>query len=223
MGRLFSIKSHLFKWLLKVEFSHQVMGSNLTFFNKTGFKEMMGLFWPNDEPFSGGTHLVFSNWWTGNLRSALCRWYVLLASSDSSPVSPHTLWWFTAECEAIGMRIGSLTMNCTLQVGNKFLPQVNELKYLRVLLKSEGKTQYEINRQIDTVSPIMWPLTQQLWWRGISAGRQSFQSACWSVMSKSKVFASHHLWPLADHWHHAVKWFSSIGWLGAPVETGQGA
>ncbi|KAK0133573.1 putative uncharacterized transposon-derived protein F52C9.6 [Merluccius polli] len=67
---------------------------------------------------------------------------VLLASSDRD-LQP-SLDWFAAECKAAGMRVStskseSMVFNwkrveCTLRVGDEILPQVEEFKYLGVLL-----------------------------------------------------------------------------------------
>ena len=56
----------------------------------------------------------------------------------------HVLGQYAAECEAAGMRISTLKSEamvldrkkvaCSLRIGGEFLPQVEEFKYLRVLL-----------------------------------------------------------------------------------------
>ena len=71
---------------------------------------------------------------------------LLVSSSGDFQLSPD---WFTAKCEAVGMRIStskSETMvlsqkrvECSLRFGTDVLPQVEESKYLRVSLTSEGK------------------------------------------------------------------------------------
>jgi len=63
---------------------------------------------------------------------------VLLATSDRD--LQHTLGWFTAECEAVRMRVSTSkskamvlcrkTVECCLRVGREFLPQEKEFKYL---------------------------------------------------------------------------------------------
>lgn len=102
----------------------------------------------------------------GTLKLHLCFFaddVVLLASSDHD--LQHTLEWFTAECNATVMRISTSkseaiiscqnTLNCPLWAGSEFQPHVKELKYLGVLLTSEGKVHFEINRWIGVVSAVM--------------------------------------------------------------------
>ncbi|KAK3508331.1 hypothetical protein QTP70_021477, partial [Hemibagrus guttatus] len=72
---------------------------------------------------------------------------VLLAPSSLD--LQHALGHFAAECEAAGMRVSTSKskamvldrkkMACTLQVGGKVLPQVEEFKYLGVLFTSEER------------------------------------------------------------------------------------
>ena len=67
---------------------------------------------------------------------------VLMASSACD--LKHSLDWFAAECEVVGMRISTSkseamvlsrkSMECLLQVGNVSLPQVKEFKYLGVFV-----------------------------------------------------------------------------------------
>ncbi|KAK3568482.1 hypothetical protein QTP86_008239 [Hemibagrus guttatus] len=44
---------------------------------------------------------------------------------------------------------------CTLQVGGKLLPQVEEFKYLGVLFTSEGRMDREIDRRIGAAATVM--------------------------------------------------------------------
>ena len=53
-------------------------------------------------------------------------------------------------------------VDCPLQVGGESLPQVEEFKYLRVLLMSEGKMEQEIDRWIGAASAVMWTLSQSV-------------------------------------------------------------
>ena len=81
---------------------------------------------------------------------------VLMASSTVD--LQHSLEQFTAECEAAGMRIStskseamvlsSKVVDYLLQVGNVFLPQMKEFKYLWVLFTSEGMMGREIDQRV---------------------------------------------------------------------------
>ena len=61
----------------------------------------------------------------------------------------RSLYRFAAKCEAAGMRnsisksmealvLSWKPMDCLLRVGNEFLPQVKEFRYLGILFLSEG-------------------------------------------------------------------------------------
>ncbi|KAK3509855.1 hypothetical protein QTP70_015865, partial [Hemibagrus guttatus] len=88
---------------------------------------------------------------------------VLLAPSSLD--LQHALGRFAAECEAAGMRVSTSKSEamvldlkkvaCTLQVGWKLLPQVEEFKYLRVLFTSEGRMDREIDRRIGAAAAVM--------------------------------------------------------------------
>ena len=75
---------------------------------------------------------------------------------------------FAAECEAARMKISTSKsetrvfswkrVECPLRVGNENLPQVEELKYLRVLFTSEGQMEQEIDRWIGAASALMQAL-----------------------------------------------------------------
>ena len=88
---------------------------------------------------------------------------VLLASSDRD--LQLSLGRFAPEFEAARMRIStskskSMVLNrkrveCTLRVGDEFLPQVEEFKYLGVLFTSEGRMEREIDRRIGAASAVM--------------------------------------------------------------------
>ncbi|KAI3353859.1 hypothetical protein L3Q82_004862 [Scortum barcoo] len=84
---------------------------------------------------------------------------VLLASSSSDlQLSLGRTIRFAAECEAAGMRISTSKseamvlswkrVDCPLWVGEEFLPQVEDFKYLGVLFTSEGKMEREMDRWI---------------------------------------------------------------------------
>ena len=51
-------------------------------------------------------------------------------------------------------------VDCSLQVGVELLPQVKELKYLLVLVTSEGKMEREMDRWVSATSKVM----QMLYW-----------------------------------------------------------
>ena len=88
---------------------------------------------------------------------------VLLASSniDLQPV----LRWFALTCEAVGMRISSpkseqmvlsrKKVDCQLGVREELLLQVKEFKYWGVLLWSERKMEWEIDRWIGAGSAVV--------------------------------------------------------------------
>ncbi len=88
---------------------------------------------------------------------------VVLATSDQD--LQHALGRFSAECEAVGMRISASKSEamvlsrkrvaCPLQVGGVLLPQVEEFKYLGVLFTSEGRMEREIDRRIGAASAVM--------------------------------------------------------------------
>ncbi|XP_061537112.1 uncharacterized protein LOC133404806 [Phycodurus eques] len=88
---------------------------------------------------------------------------VLLASSSRDlQLSPER---FAAECEAVGMRIGTSESEtvvlsrkrvaCPLRVGDEILPRVEEFKYLGVSFTSEGRTEREIDKRIGAASAAM--------------------------------------------------------------------
>ncbi|XP_076732247.1 LINE-1 reverse transcriptase homolog [Maylandia zebra] len=72
---------------------------------------------------------------------------------------------FAAECEAAGMRISTSKseamvlsqkrVECPLPVGDEFLPQVEEFKYLGVLFASDGRREPEIHRRIRAAAAVM--------------------------------------------------------------------
>ena len=71
---------------------------------------------------------------------------------------------FSAECKAAGMRIHTLKseamvlsrkpIDCVLRVGNEFLPQVKDFKYLGILFSGEGTREHEIGRRIGAVGAV---------------------------------------------------------------------
>jgi len=72
---------------------------------------------------------------------------------------------FVIEYEAAGMRIitsksesmvlSRKMVECPLRVGNDIIPQVEEFKYLGVLFTSEGRMEWEFDRQHDAASAVM--------------------------------------------------------------------
>ncbi|KAI3368070.1 hypothetical protein L3Q82_026885 [Scortum barcoo] len=96
-------------------------------------------------------------------REGLCQDDVVLLASSSQDLQHVLGWRFAAECEAAGMRIstskseatvlGRKRVACPLWVGGEILPQGEELKYLeKVLFRSEGKMEREIDRRLDWCS-----------------------------------------------------------------------
>ena len=53
-------------------------------------------------------------------------------------------------------------MDWPLQVGRELLPQVEGFKDLGVMLTSEGKMEWEIDRQIEAMSAVMRTLKQSV-------------------------------------------------------------
>uniref|UniRef100_A0A669EXX2 Reverse transcriptase domain-containing protein n=1 Tax=Oreochromis niloticus TaxID=8128 RepID=A0A669EXX2_ORENI len=88
---------------------------------------------------------------------------VLLASSGEG--LQLALERFAAECEAAGIRISTSKseamvlsrkrVECPLRVGDEFLPQVEEFKYLGVLFASDGRREPEIDRRIGAAAAVM--------------------------------------------------------------------
>ncbi|TWW71145.1 hypothetical protein D4764_17G0006280 [Takifugu flavidus] len=88
---------------------------------------------------------------------------VLLAPSNRD--LQQMLERFVTECEAGGMRISTSRsesmvlarkkVECLLRVGEEFLPQVEEFKYLGILFTSEGRMEREIDRRIGAASAVM--------------------------------------------------------------------
>lgn len=95
---------------------------------------------------------------------------------SSSQDLQHAQGEFAAECKAAKMRLGTSKSEaivrkmvvCPLQVGEQFLPQMEELNYLGVLFTSEGKMECEVDRQIDAEAAVMWSL-------------------CWSFLVKKEL------------------------------------
>ncbi|KAK3516271.1 hypothetical protein QTP70_007251 [Hemibagrus guttatus] len=101
-------------------------------------------------PYANLSHL-FAAHWTSQVPSGLDL--------------QHALGRFAAKCEAAGMRVSTSKSEamvldrkkvaCTLQVGGKVLPQVEEFKYLGVLFTSEGRMDHEIDRRIGAAAAVM--------------------------------------------------------------------
>ena len=80
----------------------------------------------------------------------------------------HSLDRFAAECEVAGMRISTSKsaaivlsrkpMDCLLWVGNEFLLQVKEFKYLGILFMSEGTREREMGRSIGSAGAVLLSL-----------------------------------------------------------------
>ncbi len=102
--------------------------------------------------------------WFGDLRIASLLFaddVVLFASPDRD--LQHTLGWFAAEWQAVGMRVSTYkseamvlcwkTVDCSLWVGSELLNQEKEFKYLGFLFTSEGNMEFD--RQIGAASAVM--------------------------------------------------------------------
>ena len=91
---------------------------------------------------------------------------VLMASSAVD--LQHSLDQFAAVCEAAGMSISTSKSNamvlsrkpvdCLLRVGNECLPQVKELKCLRVLFMSEGMMRCQIGLRVGAAGAVLHAL-----------------------------------------------------------------
>ncbi|XP_057696067.1 uncharacterized protein LOC130918404 [Corythoichthys intestinalis] len=66
----------------------------------------------------------------------------------------------TSKSEA--MVLSRKRVDCSLQVGGEFLPQVEEFKYLGILFTSEGRSEREIDRRIGAASAVLRALNQSL-------------------------------------------------------------
>ncbi|KAK3564035.1 hypothetical protein QTP86_006953 [Hemibagrus guttatus] len=91
--------------------------------------------------------------------------YDVVLLAPSSQELQRALGHFAAECEAAGMRISTSKSEamvldrkkvaCILQVGEDFLPQAEEFKYLGVLFTSEERMDFEIDRWIGAAAAVM--------------------------------------------------------------------
>jgi len=138
---------------------------------------------------------------------------------------------FAAKFEAAGMRISkskSETMvlsrkrvACPLWGGNGILPQVEDFKYLGVLVMSEGRMEREIDRRIGEASAVMRALH-----RPLVVKKELSQKAKLSIYRSIYVPAltyDHKLWVMTekrDRGYKRLKWASSTGCLGSPLEIG---
>ncbi|KAK3525229.1 hypothetical protein QTP86_024952 [Hemibagrus guttatus] len=119
---------------------------------------------------------------------------VLLAPSSLD--LQHALGHFAAECEAAGMRVSTSKskamvldrkkMACTLQVGGKVLPQVEEFKYLGVLFTSEERMDREIDRRIGAAAAVMRSM-----YRSVVVKKELSQKASSRFTSQSTFLLSH--------------------------------
>lgn len=53
------------------------------------------------------------------------------------------------------MVLCQITVDCSLRIRKKVMPQVKQFKYLRVLFTSEGKMEHEIARLISAAFAVM--------------------------------------------------------------------
>lgn len=73
-------------------------------------------------------------------------------------------------------------VECPLWVRGGILPQVEELKYLRVLFISEGWMEQEIDREISAASAVIWTL-----YRSVIVKKEVFRFTGWSTFPSSPV------------------------------------
>ncbi|KAI3351447.1 hypothetical protein L3Q82_020304 [Scortum barcoo] len=113
---------------------------------------------------------------------------------------------FAAKCEAAGMRISICKsevmvlsrkrVDCPLRVGEEFLPQVEEFKYLGVLFTSEGKMEREMDRRIGAASAVLQTLV-----RSVVVKRELSQKAklsiYWSIYIPTLTY-DHELWVMTE-------------------------
>lgn len=94
-------------------------------------------------------------------------------------------------------------MECSLQVGNKLLPQVEEFKYLGVLFTSEGRKECEIDRRIGAASAVMRSL-----YRSIVVKRELSQKAKLSIYRSIYIPTltyGHELWVVTERMRSRVQ------------------
>ncbi|KAK0144934.1 hypothetical protein N1851_016177 [Merluccius polli] len=110
---------------------------------------------------------------------------------------------FAAECEAVGMRISTSKVECTLRVGDEILPQVEEFKYLGVMFTSEGRMEREIDRRIGAASAVMRTLH-----RSVVVKRELSRKAKLSIYQSIYVPAltcGHELWVMTERTRSRVQ------------------
>ncbi|KAL7853999.1 hypothetical protein AOLI_G00208430 [Acnodon oligacanthus] len=114
----------------------------------------------------------------------------------------HSLEWFAAECEAVGMRVSASKSEsmvlagkriaCSLQVRGKDLSQMEEFKYLGVLFTSDGKRDREIGRRLGQATAVM----RSLYWT-VVVKRELSQKVKLSVYRSFYILTltyGHELW-----------------------------
>ncbi|KAI3361665.1 hypothetical protein L3Q82_002028 [Scortum barcoo] len=129
---------------------------------------------------------------------------VLLASSRSD--LQLSLEQFAAECEAPGMRISTSKskamvlsrkrVNCPLRVGEEFLPQVEEFKYLGVLFTSEGKMEREMDKWIGAASAVLRTLVCSVVVKR-ELSQKAKLSIYWSIYIPTLTYG-HELWVMTE-------------------------
>ncbi|KAL6462549.1 hypothetical protein MHYP_G00289710 [Metynnis hypsauchen] len=115
---------------------------------------------------------------------------------------------FAAECEAmkistsksetmvLSMVLSRKRVECSVQVGCEFLPQVEEFKYLGILFTSEGRMEREVDRRIGAASAVMWTL-----YRSVMVKRELSQKAKLSIYRSIYVPTltyGHELWVVTE-------------------------
>ena len=145
--------------------------------------------------------------WFGDLRIGSLLFaddVVLMASSDRD--LQLSLDRFAAECEATGMRISTSKsesmvlrvkrVECSLQIREDVLPQVEEFKYLGVSFTSEGRREREIDRRIGAASAVMRTLH-----RSVVVKRELSRKAKFSILRSIFVPTltyGHELWVVTE-------------------------
>ncbi len=129
----------------------------------------------------------------------------------------HTVDQFAAECEAAGMRINTSKSEamvkklvyCPLQVRNESLPQVKEIKYLSVLLTSEGTMEQEIGCGISVVGAVL-----HLLYYNVVTKRELGQKAklliYWLIFVSSLIYG-HEGWIMTETMRLQIQKIS--GWM----------
>ena len=119
------------------------------------------------------------------------------------------------------MVLSQKRVECPLWVGNEIFLQVEKFKYLGFLFTSQGRLEREIDRRIGEASAVMRALH-----RPLVVKKELSQKAKLSIYRSIYVPAltyDHKLWVMTekrDRGYKRLKWASSTGCLGSPLEIG---